>query len=267
MKKTKTQTTSQPWRVALMVAALTGAVALVSPALAQGGAEVDLEDLTRKLDTMYRSKSSRGEVKMTIITPRYERTLTMDMVTRGMDDTLIRITSPRKERGISTLKKGDEMWNYLPKVRKVVRVPPSMMTSSWMGSDLTHDDLVRGSEYREDYEVSLAPEAGKGGEVCLKYVPKEGAPVTWQKVLACFDPKTELPVRQEFYDEKGRKARTMRMDRVRTLDGRTIPTRMTLIPHAEDKEGHKTIMEFQEMDFDAEVSSKTFSMTNLRRGR
>ncbi len=189
----------------------------------------------------------------------------MQMITRGMEDTLIRIQSPRKERGTSTLKRGDWMWNYFPKVRKVVRIPPSMMTSSWMGSDLTNDDLVRSSSWEDDYTVSLAGKTGE--EVCLKYTPREDAPVTWSKVEACFNRESKLPEKQLFYDEKGRKVRRMTFGKVREMDGRTIPTRITIEPLSDDKEGHRTVMTYEEIDFNVEVSPATFSMANLRRGR
>ncbi|MCB1694539.1 MAG: outer membrane lipoprotein-sorting protein, partial [Pseudomonadales bacterium] len=189
-----------------------------------------------KLDELFRSKASKGRMTMTVVTPDFERTLGMNMVTRGMEDTLIRITSPRKEAGISTLKKGTEMWNYLPKVKKTVRVPPSMMMGAWMGSDFTNDDLVRASSWENDYDMAFVDGVGAGDEVCLRYTPKPSAAVTWDHIDTCFDGGTSLPHRQDFYDEKGRKARTLHFSEVKEMGGRTIPSVMTLEPLL--KQGH-----------------------------
>ena len=102
-------------------------LAWVDDAKAQPTVAADVNTLLEKLDSLYRSESSKGVMSMTVVTAHYTRTLKMEMVTRGQDDTLIRILSPRKEKGVSTLKRGNEMWNYLPKIKKVIRIPASMM--------------------------------------------------------------------------------------------------------------------------------------------
>ena len=248
---------------------LAALAALVAPpALAQDApAEVTPELLAKRMDSLYRSDASKGKMTMKIVTKNYTREMTMEMTTRGMDDTLIRIVAPRKDKGISTLKKGNEMWNYIPKVRKTVRVPPSMMSSSWMGSDITNDDLVRGSSYEDDYTNTMTPKEAKAGEVCMTTVPKEDAPVTWSRIVACFDAKELTPTRQVFYDEKDRAARRMIFSDVKDMDGRRIPTRMTIEPLIGENKGNKTVMTYVEMDFDAQVDARVFSLSSLRRKR
>jgi outer membrane lipoprotein-sorting protein len=219
--------------------------------------------LSRKLDRLFRSDTSRGRMRMHVKTPDFERTMELESWSAGMDKTLVRITSPRKEKGNATLKRGNEMWNYVPKIKRTIRIPPSMMMGSWMGSDLTNDDLMRESSWETDYSVQVAP-AGPG-EVALAYVPKPHAAVTWSKVVVVFDAATELPTRQEFYDEKGRLARRMDFDAVQTMGGRVFPTRMTLIPLL--KKGRKTVIEYLDMQFDVKHPGGLFSITRLRRGR
>lgn len=247
--------------------ALLCALVLPAGALAQDTApeKVDIKRVAKKLDNLYRSETSKAVMTMQIVTPDYERTLKLEMTTRGQDDTLIRILSPRKERGISTLKRGNEMWNYLPKVKKVVRVPPSMMTSSWMGSDVTNDDLVRDSSWERDYVVTQVE--APAGEFCLKFVPRKDAAITWSKVMTCFDARLELPKRQEFYDEKGNKVREVVMDQFKKVDGRIMPTRTRVTPLSADKKGRSTVMTYDALSFDMEIPENTFSMANLRRAK
>ena len=111
----------------------------------------DVETIIKRIDQLYRSETSEAEMEMHIVTPHWERTLAMHVWTEGMDKTFIRITAPKKEQGVATLRIGNEMWNYLPKTNKVMKIPPSMMMGSWMGSDFTNDDLVRESSMLEDY--------------------------------------------------------------------------------------------------------------------
>lgn len=237
------------------------ALALVFAPLA-AYAEVDARALAKELDELYRSKASEGRMTMQVRTPDYEREMKMKVWSRGMDDTLVVITSPKKEEGTASLKRGNEMWNYLPKIEKTIRIPPSMMMGSWMGSDFTNDDLVRESSWEQDFDVSLEP-APPTGQVCLRFVPKESAVVTWSRIVTCFDAATRLPVTSDYYDEKDRKARRMTFSDVRELGGRRIPARMTLVPLT--KEGHETVVIYDEMQFDGDVPASLFTLTNLRR--
>ena len=115
----------------------------------------DVEAIVKKMDQLYRSETSHAEIEMQITTPHWERTLAMNVWTKGMDKTFIRIMAPKKERGVATLRIGNEMWNYLPKTNKVMKIPPSMMMGSWMGSDFTNDDLVKESSMLNDYTYKL----------------------------------------------------------------------------------------------------------------
>lgn len=225
-------------------------------------AEVDPKALSKELDELYRSKASEGKLTMKVRTPDYQRDMTMKIWSRGMDDTLVIISAPRKDAGTASLKRGSEMWNYLPKIKKTIRIPPSMMMGSWMGSDFTNDDLVRESSWEEDFDVSLEP-SPPAGQVCLRYSPKPTAVITWSRVVTCFDAASRLPLTSDYYDEKDRKARRMTFSDVRVLGGRTLPCRMTMVPLT--KEGHETTVIYDEMTFDGDVPDHLFTLTNLRR--
>ncbi len=117
-----------------------------------------VQELIDEVDKLLRSESSYGDVEMTIVTPNWERTLRMDMWTRGMDETFVRVTSPAKDAGMATLRVDTEMWNYFPKIDKVMKIPSSMMMGSWMGSDFTNDDIVKESSLLDDYDSRLLEE-------------------------------------------------------------------------------------------------------------
>ncbi len=227
------------------------------------GAMVDR--ISHELDRLYRSEFSHGNVRMRVKTPHYERELAMEIWTRGLDDTLVRIHSPRKERGTSTLKKGREMWNYLPKIKKTIRIPPSLMMSSWMGSDFTNDDMVRESSWQQDYTASVQKGA-PAGQICLDYRARSDAAVAWDRVVVCVNEKTYVPLTEAFYDEKGRKARVMEFSDVKSFSGRPVPSKMTLTPLTADKRGNETVVIYDELEFDEPLPDRLFSLTNLRRG-
>lgn len=232
-----------------------------TPLLAQ--AELTVADLSRFLDDLYRSGSSSSKMTMTVVTPDYQRTLSLESWTLGSDYSLVRILAPRKEMGIATLKRKRDMWNWLPKINKLVRVPPSMMMGSWMGSDLTNDDLMRDSSWERDFTAERV--ADQNGLVVVVYTTRPEATISWQKVITYFDAALKLPVKQEFYDEKGRLARRMTFDQVRVMDGKRIPSRILLEPVLE--KGRHTEIIYDEMDFDLALEESFFSQNGLKKSQ
>jgi outer membrane lipoprotein-sorting protein len=249
------------WMIGLMV--------LLTSALPQGArpqtaaTAADIQTIIKDIDKLYRSKSSYSELEMHIITPHWERTLAMKAWSRGMDKTFIRITSPRKERGVATLRMDNEMWNYLPKTNKVIKVPPSMMMSSWMGSDFNNDDLVREFSLYEDYSYHETTVDNPDPDlIYIDCIPHEDLAVVWKNIVIAVRRADHLPVRQEYYDEKDRLMRVMNFKEITTFGDRTIPAVMEMVP--QNKKGQKTEIRYIVVDFDVDVSDDVFSLRNLR---
>ncbi|MBD3347280.1 MAG: outer membrane lipoprotein-sorting protein [Chitinivibrionales bacterium] len=234
-----------------------------SMVFSQEKSEVDVKKIVKELDKLYKANSSKGKMEMEIITPHWERTLVMKLWSQGMEKSLVKVLSPKKERGVGTLKLGNEMWNYLPKTNKVIKIPPSMMMSSWMGSDFTNDDLVREYTFAGDYTFGLiTPPDAKDEYHYLECVPKEGLPIIWAKIVVAVEKESLLPVWQKYYDEKGEVVRIMYFKNPQTFDDRTVPSVMELVP--QNEEGHKTIVRYLEMEFNVSLDDDIFSLRKLR---
>ncbi|MCG9131924.1 outer membrane lipoprotein-sorting protein [Candidatus Poribacteria bacterium] len=226
----------------------------------------DIESLITHIDQLYRSETSHADMEMQIVTPHWERTLAMTVWSKGMDKTFIRITAPKKEQGVATLRIGNEMWNYLPKTNKTMKIPPSMMMGSWMGSDFTNDDLVRESSMLEDYTYQfVTPEDAAEDHLYVELVPKEDSPIVWGKIVAAMQSSDYTPVWQRFYDEKGNLMRVMNFKEIKTFGGKTLPSVVEIVP--QNKEGHKTIVRWMNATFDSDVDDKIFTRRNLQRRR
>ncbi|TLU66378.1 outer membrane lipoprotein-sorting protein [Thalassotalea litorea] len=217
-------------------------------------------DLLKKMDELYRSDTSVATMKMTIVTPDWQRTLEMDSWTRGMDDTFIRVLEPKKDRGVTTLKIDQQMWNYFPKINKVIKVPPSMMMGSWMGSDFTNDDLVRESSLVDDYHVD---NEDLGDNILLTLTPKQETVTVWGKITILVKSDSLLPIKQTYFNEKGSKVRVMTFSDVREFSGKTIPATMTMEPL--NKKGHKTIIQYEQAKFDVEIANSVFTQRNMKK--
>lgn len=227
----------------------------------------DIKEIVRKADEKLRGTSSKGVYEMTIQRPGWSRSISMKSWTLGTEYSIIYISSPAKEKGQVFLKRKNEMWNWVPSIDRMIKIPPSMMMQSWMGSDFTNDDLVKESSLVKDYEHKLLGADIVEGYDCyrVELIPHEDAPVVWGKILMWIDKADLLWLKAEFYDEDDFLINTEILSDIKLMDDRVIPTRMEMIPA--EKEGHKTVMIFKEMDFDAPLKESFFSIQNMKRIR
>lgn len=233
---------------------------------AQESQDLDVQALVQRVDRLYRSNSSYAEMEMTISTPHWERTLKMEAWTEGMDKTFIVILEPKKDHGIATLRQHQEMWNFFPKINKVVKVPPSMMMGSWMGSDFTNDDLVKESTLLDDYDARLAAEQDAGSDtIVLELIPHQQTATVWGKIELTIRRSDHMPLRQAYYDEDGTLMRVMTFSDIREMGGRRIPTVMEMVPL--NKEDHKTVIRYLDADFDRDFGDDIFTLRNLQKKR
>lgn len=231
------------------------------------------EVAARAEETM-RSTRTIIEAEMTIRSPRLSAPRVVAF--RSWDDvpghrSFIRILSPARDAGTGFLKLHPNLWMYVPRVERSIRIPPSMMLQSWMGSDFTNDDLVRSSSALDDYDhrmlgIDPSPEGHPGHSAwVVEYTPHEEAPVTWGRIIAWVDTERSTPLLQDFYDEEGTLLRTMRFGDIREVGGRAVPQRWVMRPL--DKPGHETEVSVREIVFDAELDDALFTKQNLRKAR
>jgi outer membrane lipoprotein-sorting protein len=247
---------------ALVLLLAVGAVSSGPAARASG------EDVARRLldktDDLQRGNSSHGKMTMHVKTDRWDRTLTMEIWSKGRNLSLVRILSPASEAGMATLKVDKNVWNYLPKVDRTMKVPPSMMSASWMGSHFTNDDLVRDSRMADDYTFTLESEPATNAEglYVIACIPKPEAPVVWGKVVVDIRGADEMPTDITYFDEKGGLARTMTFTDVHTVGKRSFPTHVALT--VADKPGEVTEISYADMQFDLDLPESIFTLQGLK---
>jgi len=225
------------------------------------------KEIVQKADEKLRGLSSEATLSMQIVRPDWNRTIEMKTWAVGEDYSLMLITAPARDKGTAILKREKEIWNWQPTIERVIKLPPSMMMQSWMGSDFTNDDLVKQSSIVVDYTHALAGEEEIDGLNCwvVELTPKEDAAVVWGKIKMWIDQSEYLQLKVEFYDEDDFLINTMHGKDVKELGGRTITTTMELIPA--EKEGHTTILQYQDIKFDVKIDPNFFSVQNMKRVR
>ena len=225
-------------------------------------AETLAVDLVNHVENMYRQTGSRSRIKMIVSNPRWEqpRKINIEAWSLGSEYTLIRIISPKKDKGISTLKRKKMMWNYFPRIRRTIRISAAMMMNSWMGSDFTNDDLVKQTQLTRDYDLQLKTYQ-TNYEITL--TPKEHTATVWGKILIVLTKKTRLPVEQKYFDESGQLKRTLLFSKPVDFSGITLPSVLKM-RSVNDPQKH-TQINYESIEWKQGLSEDFFSLQNLER--
>lgn len=230
--------------------------------------DLTAKEIIEKSDAIMKGvKSTKAEMTITTVRPKWTREMSLKSWSKGTKNSLIYITSPAKEKGTTFLMKDKEVWNWVPSIERTMKMPPSAMMQSWMGTDFTNDDLVQQSSIVVDYTHKLLKDSTINGRLCykLELIPKEDAPVVWGKIYTWIDKKEFFQLRAEFYDEDGFLINVMMAYNIKTLGGKMLPTKMEMIPV--EKKGQKTIMTYNNIEFDVEIEDSFFSIQNMKRIR
>ncbi len=237
-----------------------------------GSEQPSASEIARSADDAMRSDQTYMEATMTVASPRLTSERVVAFISwddRLGDRAFIRIQAPAKDAGSTFLRLPPNLWTYVPRVERTMRIPPSMMLQPWMGSDFTNDDLVNDSSDVDDYDHRLLRiETVTEGDrelraYVLEYVPHDDTPVVWGKILGWIEVEHKTPLRQDFYDEDGVRVRTMSFSDVREVDGRHFPHLWVMNPL--EKEGHETRVRIDAVRFDEIFDESIFTTRNLKK--
>jgi len=216
------------------------------------------------VDDIYRSNTSHGILTLAVTTTNWQRTLTLEQWSKGKNKHLIKVLKPKKEKDLATLRVDTNVWNYMPKVKKVVKIPSSMMSSSWMGSHFSNDDLVKQSRMVKDYDFFTSFEGIRDGIdiVEITCIPKMNAAVVWGKVEVIVYREDFIPLRLIYYDEDLNLSRKLEFSNIQIIDNKKIPLKMQMVPVNEP--GESTTIQWKEIKFDLTISDDFFSLRKLQ---
>ncbi|OYT13983.1 MAG: outer membrane lipoprotein-sorting protein [Bacteroidetes bacterium 4572_114] len=225
----------------------------------------DATAIVQKANDLVMGKTSKGLMTMTIERPTWSRTVSMKSWSQGNGYYLILITEPARDKGQVFLKRETDMWNWMPTISRMIKIPPSMMSQSWMGSDFTNDDLVKMNSIVEDYTHKIIGEEKIGDYDCYKIelIPKENAAVVWGKIIMWVEKKEFYEMKMEYFDEDMNLVNTQTASNVTQFGDRKLPAHLEMIPA--DKKGHKTIMDMKDMEFNTDIPDSFFSQQNMKR--
>jgi len=229
------------------------------------GRSQDATEIVKASEEKIRGVSSAyTEIELKVIRPKWTRELEMKSWSKGDDYSLVLITYPAKEKGTAFLKKKKDAWNWVPAIERTIKLSPSMMMQSWMGSDFTNDDFVKESSLVRDYDHKLIGEQQLDGKLCYKIelIPKPEAAVVWSRVILYIDQQELIQMKSEMFDEDDDMVKMMIASDIQTMDKRKIATTLTLVPL--DKNGYKTQMKILKIEFDRPLQESFFTTQNMK---
>ena len=227
-------------------------------------AQISATEMVRKADAHARGNTSKAEVLVRIVRPSWSRELTMRMWAKGTEYSMIYVVSPAKDRGTVFLKRGKEVWNWIPSIERSIKLPPSMMSQSWMGTDFSNDDLVKESSAVNDYTHAFSGTDTLLNRSCriITMIPKPESAVVWGKVMVWIDERDLMELKMEFYDEDGVLSSVITTTEVGLMAGRMLPVTMEMTPI--DKKGQKTVMSYRNLVLDDPIEDAFFSTANMK---
>lgn len=223
----------------------------------------DAREIVRKADERARGKTSMATITIQTVRPKWTREMTVKSWTKGNDWVMILVTAPVKDKGVVYLKRKKEVWNWIPSIERNIKLPPSMMSQSWMGTDFTNDDLVKEASIVEDYHHTIVGDTSMEGRNCytIQMLPKPEAAVVWGKLLMYIDRKDLLVLLVKYFDEDGVLVNTMKAGDIKMLGSRLLPARLEMIPSG--KTGYKTILLYNSLQFDKPIDDNFFTTRQM----
>lgn len=224
----------------------------------------DAKEIVRKANDLMMGRSSQSTATMTVIRPSWTRKVEMKTWSLGNDYYMVQITAPAQDKGQVFLKRFNEMWNWMPNISRIIKIPPSMMGQNWMGSDFTNNDLVKANSIVEDYNHKLLGSETIEGYDCYKIelTPKESAAVVWDKIITWIARDKYFMLKSEFYNEDGELVNRETQSEIKHFDDRDLPSKLVMTPVKE--KGKQTIMEFKRLDFNMSLKPDFFSQQNMK---
>lgn len=230
--------------------------------------QMTAEQIIKKAEDKFKGEqSSYGEMQVIIQRPTWKRTISLKSWSKGTDYSLSLVTAPANDKGQAFLKRKNELWTWNPTISRMIKLPPSMMSQGWMGSDYTNDDIMRESSMVDDYNVKLLGEEKYQGFDCYKIElkPKPEVAVVWGKMIAWIAKGEYYQMKVEYYDEDGYLVRTLLASDVKQFGDRKLPAKMEIQPA--DDPGNKTIVIMSNMKFNQAINESFFSQQNMKKVR
>jgi outer membrane lipoprotein-sorting protein len=249
---------SRLWRTKVLGIAMLGGIAI-----SMNTTTPTAEQILKKAEQKLSATSVIAEMDITITRPRWTKKMSLKTWAKGTEYAVAYVTGPDKDKGTVYLKSGNDVYNYLPKIKKTVKLPATLLSQNWMGTDMSTDDLVKLTQLTQDYSATVSGSKMVSGRDCyeITLTPKADADVLWGKLVTCIDKKDYIQLKTVFYDEDLEAVNTMVASEIKNLGGKMIASKMVMTPAG--KAGQSTKVVYRSMTFNKTIPSAFFTKANM----
>ena len=230
-------------------------------------------DIMRLADERYTGDTAQYRLTMTLNSGRgAPRVRDVAYYFKDYGDTekvLMFFNSPRDVAGTGYLSfsyddesKDDDIWLYLPAMKRVRRITGSGKNDSFMGTDFTYEDMGSRSLSKDDF--SLRGEEAVDGEPCwvVEARPKDSRD-PWGRRVIRVRKDANIFAAVDYYDRQDRLLKTLRMSSLHQVDGIWTAQRMEMT-NVQDR--HSTVIDISDIRFNVPLDDSLFTVPNLERG-
>ncbi len=156
----------------------------------------------------------------------------------------------------------DDMWIYLPALKKVKRISSESKSDYFMGSDFTYDDL--GDRKPEQDTHKITGEEKVNGRDCyvVESIPKD-PDYMYSKTITWVVKDSWVGAKKEFYDEDGELLKTLTINKIEKIDGYWVILDMEM---DNVQKNHKTKMELKNVKIGEGIRDSYFTERQMKRG-
>lgn len=220
----------------------------------------------------YAGKDMKAKVLMKLITKNGKervRELTMLRLNKdsgGQQKYYMYFHRPADVRGMTFMvwkypARDDDRWLYVPAIKLVKRIAADDKNSSFVGSDFSYED-VSGRDVEDDNHTLKGDESliGRPAYV-VESVPNDAQSTYYVRKVSWIDKETFLPLKEQYYDKRGELYKTFTAEKIDSVKNFATIMKRTM---ANVQNGHRTVVTFEEVDYNFGLKDNLFSERYLR---
>ena len=223
----------------------------------------EVDEIISNLERNYRGDSIYLKMKISVHSRRGVRQMIIETFGKGTDKSFTKLLYPQKNKGITFLRIKNQLWQYVPKIDRIIKIPPSMMLQRWMGTDFTNDDIVRESSMADDYNYRIINKDAY--TATIEFTPKSTTAVVWGKIISTINTQTYTQEKSLFYDDDNSLVREINYTDVKLIDNHNVALRMVLLPSNNTSFDNKTVVDIIDVKYDHIISNKYFTRGALKK--
>ncbi|WP_319370396.1 outer membrane lipoprotein-sorting protein [uncultured Ilyobacter sp.] len=219
------------------------------------------EEILKRVDYNITPSSVKYDGEMIIHKNNKKFIKNMKIQAVGKDLAFMEFTFPPRDNGTKYLRNGENLWIFLPKADRTVKISGHMLRQNMMGSDISYEDQTDRSHLSDLYTSKILKETDSS--YILELIANEGEDTAYYRRVIEVDRKNYILINSKMYAMSGKLLKEFYVDDAMWIGDRYYITRFRM----EDKirEDSYTEIILSNIVIDPDISETVFTLKNLER--